>query len=308
MELFTDNLKTQYLKENDLVIDIESTGVHREFCQIQVVGLLSNKDSDNFLQLTAQDSKHEKELLERLKIEMEGKNIISFNGINFDLPFIYARMLFHGIEEPTISGHFDIYTYLIENRFFFDNQGFSLQSMEQTLGLDRKENFELPSDQQFYSVIEDVKFAQICLHNKYDLINTEKLLSFTNELRQNRILELDYNSRIIKLYLKSIKLNNNKCSVIFESNELASHYYNQSLISLIWKDNKIVIEFPVVEGYIAPNQLAYVHIQSSKPYLVDSSSFSLDPRLLVILFNKKIVLKNVLKLSKMIIKNFINKE
>ncbi len=309
MKVFTDQLLSQHLKENDLVLDIETTGVHRQFSQIQLVGLLSkkNKGQANFYQLLASSPEEEKDLLECLAKKIEEKNIISFNGINFDMPFIYARMQFHGIDRPRIKGHFDIYAYLIQNRYFFESPGYSLQAMEDMLGIDRYENFEKKEDKDFYRQIDDEKFAKICLHNKYDVINTEKLLEFTNNLKARRTLDISVDNRPNRLYLQTIKINNNKCRLKFTSSEANNYSFNKGLNSLFWKENQVYISFAVVEGYVGPGQLAYVHIQDRPTYIKDSSPYQLDPRLLVILHDKKIELKNIIELTKSLINLFINK-
>lgn len=304
MKIFIDKLKTKHLSDNQIVLDIETTGVHRFNCFIQAVGLLSN-DFNNFIQLVASDEKDEKELLLTLKKELTDKQIISYNGKHFDLPFIKARMKIHGIEFPKIKSHFDIYNYLIENRFFFSTNSFALQAMEEKLHFTRKENFEKKKDQKFYKDVSDSKLAHILLHNKYDVINTEKLLAFTNKLRNDRTFEFTYKNKTISTYIEAININNNICKVRLSSSESADIILINGLESLRWNLNKITISCPIIEGYIAKKQLGHVYIQKQLPYITDNSPYTLPGDILVIAYNRKIELKNVVNFCKMFIEKIL---
>lgn len=306
MKIFVDTIKTKYLKDQDLVIDIETTGVHRQISQIQVIGILSNSKSDNFTQflcgITYDKIEGEKEVLEALKIQMSGKNIISYNGINFDLPFIFARMTYHGIEHPQIAGHFDLYTYLIENRFFFDTQSFSLQYMEELNNIVRYENFEKINDQEFYNELLDKKLAAVCLHNKYDVINTEKLIEFTNKLKGQRTFTNSVKNKQVEFYIEKIVHNKNIVMVKVKSSNLQQNQrFESSYASLIWQGSEIKIYFKVHEGYISPGVLGFAHIQKLRPFIEDQSQFKLKNDLLLIYHNRHFELENIIKLTKRIL-------
>lgn len=306
MKIFKDEISTNFLLDNQIVLDIETTGVHRYSCHIQVVGLLS-KNQNKFIQLVADDQNDEKNLLLALKKELCNKDIISYNGKNFDIPFIKARMKFHGIEFPKIKSHFDIYNYLIENRFFFTTSSFALQAMEEKLNLLRKEKFEDAYDQDFYKPLTDLKLAHICLHNKYDVINTEKLLSFTRVLKDNRSFDFNFKNNTISAYIKSIIINNNICKIRLKVSQSNDLNLIKDLESLRWNLNQITIAFPIIEGFVAKNQLANVYIQQYPPFVSDDSQFTLAKNILVISHNKRIELKNLVNLSKKLIDNFFLK-
>lgn len=304
MKIFTDQIPTNYLSDNKIVLDIETTGVHRFNCHIQVVGLLSN-NSKSFIQLVASDAQNEKDLLLALKDELSNKDIISYNGKNFDLPFIQARMKIHGIELPKINSHFDIYNYLIENRFFFSTESYALQAMEANLHFPRKENFEEVKDQVFYEDLSDSKLAHICLHNKYDVINTEKLLSFTKQLRDKRSFDFTYKNQSISAYIEAININNNICKVRLSVSESADIILVNGLESLRWNSSKIAMAFPIIEGYVAKKQLAHVYIQRQDPKIQDSSPYPLPTNILVIAHNRRIELTNIVNLCKLLLRKML---
>ncbi|MDO5026639.1 MAG: ribonuclease H-like domain-containing protein [Tissierellia bacterium] len=305
MDILTDKIQTSHLLDNQLVIDIETTGVDRSLSYIQVVGLLSNKGL-NFMQLTAKDHEEEKILLQKLRSELQGKDIISYNGINFDLPFIKARMAFYNIEVPEINSHFDIFNYLIENRFFFSTESFALQAMEEILSIERFENFEKSSDREFYNSIHNEKFARICLHNKYDVINTERLLAFTNDLRRKRTLPFYYGQDLVSSYIEAININKNICKVRISASQDSNLNYLKDLKSLKWQDKNVLITFPIIEGFIAKGHLGHVYIQDSYPLIEDSSNFNLDKRILLIYHNRKIELENVKNIILKLIDEFLS--
>lgn len=303
MKIFKDEISTNFLLDNQIVLDIETTGVHRYKCFVQVAGLLTNNLS-NFIQLVVDDQKDEKELLLSLKKELDNKDIISYNGKNFDIPFLQARMKLYGIDFPNIKSHFDIYNYLIENRYFFSTDSFALQAMEEKLNFVRKENFQDLYDKDFYEEISDGKLAHICLHNKYDVINTEKLLSFTRVLKDNRSFDFNFKNNTISAYIKSIIINNNICKIRLKVSQSNNLNLIKDLESLRWNLNQITIAFPIIEGYVAKNQLANVYIQQYPPFVSDKSDFTLAKKILVIAHDKQIELENVVNLCKKLINNF----
>lgn len=304
MDIFTDQIQTKYLLPNQLVLDIESTGVERTTCYIQVVGLLKC-GAKNFTQLLAYDKEDEKNLLERLKIELAGKDLITYNGKNFDIPFIQARMAFHGIDFPEIRSHFDIYNYLVENRFFFYTESFALQAMEEKLAIERFENFEKESDVNFYKSLDDEKLSRICIHNKYDVINTEKLLSFTQTLRKRRSFSFKYEKSIIDSYIEAIIIKNNMCKIKIKASKSYNLNYIDGLKNLKWVDESILIAFPILEGYIAEEQLGNVYIQDRSLLLKDRSKFNLPKAYLVISHDRSIELENIINISKQIIEDLL---
>ena len=288
MKIFTDTIKTEYLSDTNVVIDIETTGVSRLSNYIQAVGILTNSKVDNFIQLYIDSEEKELELLLKLKELLEEKDLISFNGINFDLPFILSRMDKHLIEHPKINSHEDLYRSIIKNKYFIDLDKYSLQDTEKYFFIDRFENFELEEDFDFYKSQENINIAKLLLHNKYDVINTEKLLLINEVIKNIRTFSLGTN----ELYLRKIDLSKDNIYMYFNSNELKHLKYEDSFSELAWNDNEVIIRLALIEGFISEGILGYVYRQRINQ-LKDLSSFNLPNNILLIYSYNRIHIENL---------------
>lgn len=307
MKTFIDSIDTNFLKENSLVLDIESTGVDRINNYIQVVGLLGCESEKNFIQLWAQDIEDEKNLLIKLWDLLDGKNIISYNGISFDLPFILARMDYHGIRRPEITNHFDIFRYLHENKYYMDLDSFSLQAVESYTGIKRYENFELNKDLNFYREFEEDPMAYILLHNKYDVINTEKILAFHEKIESSKTFNHSIDGKKINFYIDNVGINKNLLKIKLRTDSINSHirYENMNYL-LMWQESALYLYAKVIEGYVKKDKLAYVHIQNQEPFIEDLSPFDLPENILVIYHSQTIELNNLKSLIIVILDSFFN--
>lgn len=303
---FIDQIKTEYLKKNQIVLDIETTGVDRKLCFIQAVGILTSDKKDNFYQYYAETFEDEKYLLLDLWDLINDKEIISYNGINFDLPFILARMDFHDIRHPQYIKHFDIYRFIIENKYYFDYGEYSLQAIEAYNNIERFEKFEHVEDSLFYEKILDEKARDILVHNKYDVINTEKLLSFVSETIRLKTMTINIENKELSLYLEKVKINNNIMKLSLVTEPINNNYrYENMNYRLQWHDESLEIYMSIKEGYIAKDQLGYVHVQTWDNPLLCISNYKLASGIILIYHNKKLELENIKNLIIRIIDQFI---
>ena len=305
MDIFIDTIKTEYLNDDQIVLDIETTGVDRINCYIQVVGLLSNASEDNFIQIGITTLEEEFYLLEKLAKMIHNKSLITFNGINFDLPFIFSRMNHHGIDIPVITEHFDIYRFLIDNRFYTKLNVYGLQALEQFQNIDRFEKFELEKDKTFYKDVQPSLYADLLLHNKYDVVNTEKTMSFVDYINANKQFTLSLNNESIRIELSDIRLNKDILKISLASSHSKKLRFENPYHMLDWSHDEIKILARVTEGYLDEITLGYVYIQKSYPIIEDTSEYELREDLLVIYHNKYLELNNIINLCKKIIKSFI---
>ena len=239
MDIFKDTITTKYIDENTIVLDIETTGVDRINCFIQVVGLLSGSGENNFSQISITSIEDEPSLLRYIAKSIHKKSIITFNGINFDLPFIYARMNFHGIDLPSIISHTDIYRFLIDNRFYTTLNEFSLQSLEQHLSIERFENFEKEEDIAFYK--EEKTQPNLLLHNKYDVINTEKALAFIEDINNQKVFKLELSEKTLSFTISDIELNKDILKVYLQSENKDNLRFESLHHVFDWTGTKIQI-------------------------------------------------------------------
>lgn len=305
MHIIKQTLKNHNLKENDLILDIETSGVHRELSNILVVGLMfpSCRD-DNFIQLIGEKGE-EKLLLGKLYSLIKDRNIITYNGKHFDLPFINSRYLHHGLEAPVWEAEFDIFRFLISNRPITDISMFSLQEIEKYLSIERFENFEIEEDEALYLSIDDCKLKKIALHNRYDVINTEKVLSLVKKIEDEKRLSLDLNGEIVDLKIESFDMDKDILEISLSSNSNKFSSFLTSQTWLDWKMYNLRIRLKLNRGFISKDNIAHVFIQEKGPYIKDSSTYKLRENILLIMADGRYNLTNIKNLIGSVIRGFM---
>lgn len=299
MHFFSEKININYLDENSIVLDIETTGVSRINSNVIVVGIIDHLG--NFLQFSIDDISEEKKLLEKVKSYLENKHIISFNGKNFDIPFLKSRYTFFDLNSFSENSQFDIYRYFIKNRLLTDINNFSLQEIEKYGEIERFENFEYFEDQHFYNNIHNIELSKILIHNKYDVINTEKLLGIVKKIEKNKIIHINaYTLKIDELYIDKNYLKINLSAPKLENDQ----YYTSTNHELIWNLDKINIKIKVENGYIDDQTLGYVYISDVK-IPTENKKYQLPKNFLVI-FDNRYFLENIKNIICQIIKKYIN--
>ena len=111
----------------DAYLDIETTGLSPDGCQITVIGIhLVNGDSQSFVQLVGDDI-----TADRLLESLDGVTMIhTYNGSRFDLPFIYSYL---GVDLENMYPHCD----LMFSCWHCNLYG-GLKRVERKLGIPRK--------------------------------------------------------------------------------------------------------------------------------------------------------------------------
>lgn len=299
MNILVDSIKTKYLKKDQVVIDIETTGVDRVNCYIQAVGVIQANKNDNFIQVWADNKEDEKDLLVFLREIIDEKNLISYNGINFDLPFILARMLAHGISLPIIGGHIDLYKFFVDQRFFIKRSSYALQALEKEAELERFENFEIEADRRFYENFMAKEAGKILVHNRYDLINTEKLLGYMEEVYKSRLVYLaNDSSKSNPIYIERAQLNNNIFRIKLTARDnLPLVRYEDEIHLFSTEKTNIYLMVKVFYGQISKDDLGWVHIQVP-PFIKDRSAYILPEEILLINHESLFILENVKNLVK----------
>lgn len=299
MHFFSEKIDIKYLDDNSIVLDIETTGVSRINSNVIVIGIVDHLG--NFLQFSIDNISEEKKLLEKVKPYLENKHIISFNGKNFDIPFLKSRYAFFGLNSFTENSQFDIYRYFIKNKLLTDINNFSLQEIEKYGEIERFENFEYFEDQHIYNNLHNIELSKILIHNKYDVINTEKLLGIVEVIEKNKIIYLyDYTLKIDELYIDKNYLKINLSAPKLEIDQ----YYTSVNHELIWNSDKIDLKIKIENGYIDDQTLGYVYI-SDIEVPTENKKYQLPKNFLVI-FDNRYFLDNIKNIISQILKKYIN--
>lgn len=286
--------KTKNIKENQLVLDLETTGLDRQGDFLVVLGLLIREGEDSYtLQYFAENDLEEERLLKIFLNRAKDKEIITYNGNKFDLPFLQERLDNYQMPIFFPNSSLDLFDLIRSYRNFFAFESMKLVNMEKLIGIKR-------SDPSRYGAISKLKDKDkkrenprpILIHNENDLRSTEALINigevFDNELSR-QILDFS-------VCLKSVYINNNLCEIDLKaSKDLNSSYFVGDFYNLKIKKREVKISLNVIYGKIAKDARGFVTLNTFG--LKNFGHYSVDPNLLTIREERIYIYKNILSIA-----------
>ena len=150
-------------------LDIETTGLQPFHNEITVVGIyLTNGMEEKVVQLVGRKINKDS-ILEALE---GARNIYTYNGHRFDLPFIHAR---HGVNLESRFSHCDLMHYCWRNNLYG-----GLKRVEECLGIERrlKEVNGLEAIRLWWKYVEYadlIALQKLLDYNKEDVVNLKAL-------------------------------------------------------------------------------------------------------------------------------------
>jgi uncharacterized protein YprB with RNaseH-like and TPR domain len=150
-------------------LDIETTGLSPEYCEITVVGIhLISEHESRFIQLVGEDVTADN-ILQALEAV---STIYTYNGTGFDLPFINSRL---GINLADLFNHCDLMYHCWKNNLY---GGF--KAVERQLGIERwlKEVNGYEVVRLWWRYVNDYdedSLYTLLEYNKEDVINLKHL-------------------------------------------------------------------------------------------------------------------------------------
>jgi uncharacterized protein YprB with RNaseH-like and TPR domain len=150
-------------------LDIETTGLSPDNCQITVVGIyMTNGPEERFVQLVGEKVNGDA-ILESMQGVVE---LYTYNGRRFDLPFIHSR---HGVNLEKLYYHCDLMNHCWRNNLYG-----GLKKVEQCLGIERKLKGVdgLEAVRLWWRYVNDydeVALKTLLEYNKEDVINLKVL-------------------------------------------------------------------------------------------------------------------------------------
>ena len=185
-----------------LVTDIETTGLSPKNSIVMLCGVLTDYGGERRAgQIFAAGTAEEKELLERYSEWLSKFDaVITYNGQNFDLPFIKKRMQKHGISTANLDRMYSLDLYRVVRYYSFlpdilpDLKQKSVEiylgdSDERTDKIDGAENIRL------YDIYQNAKgfekenaLSQILLHNRDDIVRLSDILRIIQSLNFHEIM------------------------------------------------------------------------------------------------------------------------
>ncbi len=183
----------QYIPEDCLFFDIETTGLSSASASVFLIGIISYTDAEWMLtQWMTQNPSEESLLLQTFLSIAETKNtLIHFNGTTFDIPFIKERSRKWQLDSSA-SHHFetmqtvDLYQKLRFLKKIYNLERLTQQSLEQFAGWKRTDQLTgkhmIDLYKKYIASQEHLLSDLLLLHNHDDLLGMIRLLPLTDVL------------------------------------------------------------------------------------------------------------------------------
>lgn len=293
-------INAKKINNKDLVLDIETTGLDFKRDKLVLLGLVKEeKDEVHIYQYFAENDNEEIRLLEIFLREIKGKKLITFNGENFDIPFLNSRLLAHKLMPVFPEDSLDIYKIIKWNSKFFSYNSMKLMDMEKLIGIERDD----PSRYKVISKLTDEMITRnkpypILKHNENDLIATEAL----SDIENFYINKLSINSKIGKFWIVKANINKDIGNFEFKSeNKVKDLFVAENNYQVSISDNIITLNLQVLYGRFDNKNSGYVSINTFD--IKNHSNIEINDKLLIIRENYTYNYKNILNLCKKIIEN-----
>lgn len=299
METRIHEIKVNEIEENDMVIDIETTGFSPDYCTISSISYLFYSGNKFIIkQLFSEDGRDLALLNTFLQDLNPNHRIISFNGERFDIPFINKRLKSNNIDKTVENKSLDLYAYLKENKDFSPYPAIGQKKLEILYGIERKSDLDGKKAVQMYksyliSKKQEIK-EDLLYYNYLDVYYLSKLISIYYEVQDRKKITIQKKEFFIeKLLIKKDILS------IDLSTQAKSPYpidIINSSFRLLWEEQPR-LELDLVHGLISPQLTGSAFASPRDLKLIDKSPYGLNQNLILIkdeTFNT-INIKNVCK-------------
>ena len=174
----------ELLKDDDLLFDIETTGLSAAYCHIYMIGLGYRKGDVVHIHLYYARSKDEEKeiLLKFSETAKEFNRLITFNGDTFDLPFLSKRFTAnHMVSDTKHLSSQDLFKTVKKYKHFLNLEHYKQKDIEQFLGIFREDTYnggqliEIYKKQALYP--DDAEEDLLFLHNMEDIKGLVYMLS-----------------------------------------------------------------------------------------------------------------------------------
>lgn len=293
-------IQTDNLNENDLVLDIETTGLDFNRDKLVLLGLVKKENNKTYIhQYFAEDDREEIRLLNIYTREIANKFLITFNGDVFDIRFLNSRLIDHKLLPVFPDNSLDIYKIIKWNSKFFSYDSMKLMDIEKLIGIERND----PSRYKVISKLTDDlihrdKPYPILKHNENDLIATTALANIEDIYKKKLSIDTKYG----KIYLYNANINKDIGNFEFIADaSLGELYIAENNYQIIIKDKMIRLNIHVLFGRFDENLTGFVTINNFG--IKNISNIDINENLLIIRKEYLYNYKNLLNLCKKIIEN-----
>jgi len=210
-----DRLTNYHQAENYMILDIETTGLSRDYAQVILVGMIYFKEDKWWItQIFCDHRREERDLLLTLRSYIKPHHLlVTYNGHAFDIPFLNARYDHNQIEfKVSPEKHFDLYRVVRASKKALNLANYKLKTIEEFLGIYREDQISGKESVDLYNLYEQSPSKalrhQICLHNYEDIllmVPTLKILDHVPQDICDQYFPMVYKGSLGKLYLTAYK-------------------------------------------------------------------------------------------------------
>ena len=301
MITFKKRYYSKNLKENEMILDIETTGLDSRVDKLVLLGLIEKNDDRTYIvQYFAQNDDEEERLLKIYLKKIKNNTLVTYNGDTFDLAFLNNRLIDHKLF-PILVDCVDLLKVVKKYRKFFDFDSLKLTDIEKLVNFHRDD----PSRYKSISkLINDTDKRDrpypIMKHNENDLIATELIRNIESYFIEKLSIETKYST----ISLLDSYINNDIANLKFKSDKtMDSAYFYGDNYELVIDGQEIIINLQVLYGRFNSKSTGYVSINNFN--IVNSSMTKVDEHFLIIKEKYTYTYLNILKLAKKIIENHL---
>lgn len=285
--------------ENSVVLDIETTGLSRKYNSIFLIGICTIKKDTEVKLFFAEDLEEEYKVLKSIEPYLN-KNIITFNGNTFDIPFIKEKFDFYNMNFPDVRG-FDLYKYVKNYKHILNLKNYKQKSIEEYVGIQRDEFIsggEVVKAYENYLTNKDYEnFKDVIIHNKDDIVGLTNSLKIVEEIEN--INSIDIKDKIFTI--NNIKFNKNNLYIDGKTNFNETYIYNHFNYSLICENRLFKISVPThISNYDDKRKCNYI-LKSDFPKVQNKIKIP-SPKEILILKLDGILFNNIYELVTFILK------
>jgi uncharacterized protein YprB with RNaseH-like and TPR domain len=219
-----DNLKPYASGKKMVYFDIETLGLNPQLYPVILIGMSYEKDGKYIIeQFFAESVDEEQDILQEFKDRLDGfDTIVSYNGKNFDVPYINKRMEKYNMDYSIKLEHFDVICHVRPNKKVLGLESCSLKSVERYLNLNREDTIDGEESIRLYKkyvktgdgAIKD----KIMLHNFEDVYNLPGILKVFEKISFAVTNNIDSITSKQKAFLNSLlERKNLKLSINIDS-------------------------------------------------------------------------------------------
>lgn len=249
-----NNLFQNNLNENDCVLSINTTGINRQKNKIFLVNIITGGTNGILKQFFLNENNDNKIILEDIYSLLENKNIYTFNGISFDIPFLNKYFLDNSI--TTLNDNiYDMYLFL-KNYNFLKLNNYKIKDIYEIFTNKKYEIINISDTKKNYKEYiknkDENLLKSILNEGKLSVIYRLEILNAIYNILENKSIKFNIYDLDFKVTPYAYKITKNFINIsLYNVNK---DYCELLLVSKYFKiktnDNFIELKYQITNGLI----------------------------------------------------------